>query len=230
VEIPFKNKSQGVKQFTATAVGRVYSGCAEALKSGETCPLEKPDMKKMLMLSGLVAVLAACGGNNTHDERTNDESSLATVKSELTVCGYGCGSGDGNYVNGYACGTAVGGTSCPGDSCYESTFTKNITNCWAIPDTGYFIPCGLNAYPTSSRYLSEYRYHSNCSIEYPGDSSLKNQTRYEPIPTGSAGIFVCGSSCPTGFTVYSSQYATTCSTANPAPSTGSNNQVNCRNY
>jgi len=199
-------------------------------------------MKKMLMLSGLVTVLAACGGTDIGEERTVDETSLATIESRSCgalageKCAMECPTG--YYIQKYNCYTSVSGAVCSGCNAYTTSFTKNAVSCSDIPDgscgetVSYYWACGTSSPPSGPHYLYGYAYISDCAVNYPGNSSVKNRTGFGVIPAPGplVGFNACGTSCPGGFNVYSQQYNSGCSLSNPAPSTGANNQVTCRSY
>jgi hypothetical protein len=187
-------------------------------------------MKKMLMLSGLVTVLAACGGTTTVDESTVDtiESTVCSASSSAS-CGTSCATG--YYVSRLNCASSVNGVPCGGD-CYASSGTKNIVYCAAVPggDCG-FTACGIGNQLTSAHYITSYSYSSDCDPVWPGNSSTKNQTTYYaiPSPVTTYGFYACGSSCPSGFFAHSTYYSTACvPTTNPAPSSGTHNQTWCQ--
>jgi hypothetical protein len=116
---------------------------------------------------------------------------------------------------------------------------RNAVTCKDLPDNSCgegvagFTACGLATQSTGYHHISGYINDGDCSTVYPVPESwaYKTATTYAVTPptTSTTGFWACGTACPTGFYVHSSDYVPGCSTARVPPSTGPNNHVWCKN-
>jgi hypothetical protein len=146
-------------------------------------------MKRLLILSGTMVLLAACGAISSAEESASEASVLGT--KELALCGASsCGAS--TYVYYYGCYTGQRDTC---GECGPGSF--NTINCLPIPSSSGFHACGLDAYVTEApnHYVFDHRYDPNCPVY---GTAYFNRTFYSVIPGAGQQFSTCGIGCPNG--------------------------------
>jgi hypothetical protein len=146
-------------------------------------------MKRLLILSGALMLLAACGATSSAEESASGASVLET--KALAMCGESTCTGN-TYVYYYGC--YIGQR----DTCGEcSSGSFNTVNCQPIPSSSNFHACGLDADVTeaTNHYVFDHRYDSNCPVY---GSAYLNRTFYVVIPGAGQQFSACGIGCPNG--------------------------------